>query len=167
MPAVPQRLSWAVETLAVAPGDRLLEIGCGPGVAVSLVCDLLTTGTITAVDRSATAVERAGARNARHLESGRARILRASLEELRLDGERFDKVFAVNVNLFWTRDPARELAHISSLLAYGGELSLFYEPPSAERASALAADLTRTLSSHGLTPTVVRGGERLVCVRAS
>ncbi|WP_431901683.1 class I SAM-dependent methyltransferase [Nonomuraea sp. bgisy101] len=167
MPAVPRRLSWAVDTLDVAPGDRLLEIGCGPGVAVSLVCDRLTTGTITAVDRSATAVARARARNAAHVASGRATVVQASLEEIRFDGERFDKVFAVNVNLFWTRDPAAELALIAGLLAPGGTLWLFYEPPGADRAAGLAGDLTRVLSSHGFAPTAMRGGGTLVCVRAS
>jgi hypothetical protein len=49
---VAERFRWAVETLDPAPSDRLLEIGCGPGVAVSLICETLSTGTITAIDRS-------------------------------------------------------------------------------------------------------------------
>ncbi|MEK8108935.1 methyltransferase domain-containing protein [Micromonospora sp. M12] len=53
------RQRWAVETMAVAPDDQVLEIGCGRGAAVSLVADQLTTGRIVAIDRAATMVKMA------------------------------------------------------------------------------------------------------------
>jgi SAM-dependent methyltransferase len=128
---IPARIRWAVQTLAPAPDDRLLEIGCGPGVAVSLVCEHLAGGRIVAVDRSPTAIARAAKRNAACVAAGKAVLHTAALESLRpadLPGgpEGFDKVFAMNVNLFWVRSPARELALIGTLLRPGGALYLFY-----------------------------------------
>lgn len=41
---VPERVAWAVDMLNVAPDDQLLEIGCGAGQAVSLICQRLDTG---------------------------------------------------------------------------------------------------------------------------
>src|ERR671935_177066 len=58
-----ERFVWAVDTLEVRPADRLLEVGCGHGVAVSLVCERLTTGTITAIDRSPKMIEMATRRS--------------------------------------------------------------------------------------------------------
>ncbi|HUG83628.1 MAG TPA: methyltransferase domain-containing protein, partial [Euzebya sp.] len=57
--AVPDRIRWAVQLLDVSAEDRVLEIGCGAGVAVRLIADRLSHGgEITAIDRSATAIRR-------------------------------------------------------------------------------------------------------------
>lgn len=161
--AVPERIRWAVETLAVAPDDRILEIGCGRGVAVELICERLTGGRITAIDRSATAIDAATRRNAANVAAGKAVFDTVSLEALLPDGDRFDPVFAINVNLFWTRSPAVELDLIRRLLAPRGVLYLFYDAPSASK----AATLTETMAEFGFTATASSPSPTLLCVRAS
>ena len=101
-----ERFVWAVDTLEVRPADRLLEVGCGHGVAVSLVCERLTTGTITAIDRSPKMIEMATRRNREHVDAGRAVLEAVALEEADLGDRRFDKVFAFNVAPFWQQPEA-------------------------------------------------------------
>ena len=67
-----ERLVWAVDTLEVRPTDRLLEVGCGHGVAVSLVCARLTTGRSPRIDRAPKMIEMATRRNREHVDAGRA-----------------------------------------------------------------------------------------------
>jgi ubiquinone/menaquinone biosynthesis C-methylase UbiE len=68
--------------LAVEPGDRLLEIGGGPGVAASLVCEQLDRGSLLLIDRSATAIERARRRNPEHVASGRLALETVDVADL-------------------------------------------------------------------------------------
>ena len=76
-----ERFVWAVDTLALDPADRVLEVGCGHGVAVSLVCERLTSGRITAIDRSKKMIEMAARRNREHVAGGRAVLKAAALEK--------------------------------------------------------------------------------------
>lgn len=125
-----QRLRAVVDRLAVRPTDRVLEIGCGHGVAATMVCEALTTGFLTAVDRSPAMIEAATRRNRSHVDSGRAEFLVSDLEDLRLGDRRFDLVFAVRVGLF-RRSPAIARALVDPWLAEGGRLEVFYDTPGA------------------------------------
>ncbi|WP_353644192.1 class I SAM-dependent methyltransferase [Mesorhizobium sp. WSM2239] len=141
---IPERLSWAVDQLKIAGDERLLEIGCGRGVAVSLICPLLTTGTITAIDRSEIAISAARHRNKAHLAAGKVSFRHAALEDLAGPARSFDKVFAINVNLFWL-DAALGLDAVREMLAPDGMLFLFYEPPARARRKQAEAKLLANL----------------------
>ena len=152
-PTPPERVRWTVELLDVQPTDHLLEIGCGPGHAVALVCARLTRGTVTAIDRSATMVARARALNADAVAAGRARIEQQALTAVAL-GRRFAKVFAVNVNAFWA-SPAPSLAALDRVLRPDGAAYLVYEPPTLERLGELRRRLPDLLEARGLRVSAV------------
>jgi ubiquinone/menaquinone biosynthesis C-methylase UbiE len=141
-----ERLVWAVDTLAPGPADRVLEVGCGHGVAVSLVCERLTSGHITAIDRSQKMIEMATRRNREHIAAGRAVLKTATLEEADLGNERFDKVFAFNVAPFWLQ-PKDALAIVRRYLAPDGAVYLFWDArhTQPDRARDLADRLSEKL----------------------
>jgi SAM-dependent methyltransferase len=136
-----ERFVWAVDTLALDPSDRVLEVGCGHGVAVSLVCERLTSGRIVAIDRSRKMIEMAARRNREHVAAGRAVLKIAALENAAFD-ERFDKVFAFNVAPFWLQ-PKEALAIVGRHLAADGAFYLFWDARHAQpgRARDLAERL--------------------------
>ena len=127
-----ERLRSVVERLDILPDDLVLEIGCGHGVAATLVCERLEEGHLTAIDRSAKMIQTATRRYAAHVETGRAEFLVADLEDLDLGDRRFDKIFAVRVGLFH-REPERARGIVERWLAPGGELFVFFDQPTSRR----------------------------------
>jgi ubiquinone/menaquinone biosynthesis C-methylase UbiE len=119
-------LRTIVDGLGIQPDDRVLEIGCGHGVAATMVCERLDGGRLTAVDRSPKMIEAASRRNAAWIEAGTAEFLVADLEALDLGDRRFDKVFAVRVGLFH-REPDRAHAIVERWLAPGGTVLALYD----------------------------------------
>jgi SAM-dependent methyltransferase len=156
-----ERLLWAVEALGVRPGDRVLEVGCGHGVAASLVCERLDGGRLAAIDRSAKMIAAAARRNAAHVDAGRATFAVAALERSELAPGGFDIAFAVNVAALW-RHAADTLPVVRAALAEGGRLAVFQQAPWWPDAAAAAAsgdELAATLAQHGFEVDAVRAGE--------
>jgi trans-aconitate methyltransferase len=164
---VPERVRWAVDALDVGPSEEILEIGPGPGVAVSLICDRLVDGRIMAIDRSAIAVRRTMERNAACIASGKATVRQADLTEIASGDPRFDKVFAINVNLFWVQPDGPQLPIVANLLLPGGRLHLFYEAPTTTKVLQVLQIAEAALLRHGFATASTSGSKpSMRCVEA-
>jgi ubiquinone/menaquinone biosynthesis C-methylase UbiE len=123
-----ERLRSVVEQLNIGPDDRVLEVGCGHGVAATIICERLARGRLTAIDRSAKMIAAAARRNAAYVEAGNAEFLVADVEHLDLGNRRFDVIFAVRVGLFH-REPERAQTLVEPCLAPGGRVRAFFDLP--------------------------------------
>jgi ubiquinone/menaquinone biosynthesis C-methylase UbiE len=125
----------------------VLEIGFGPGHALSMLAKSRPLGLVAGVDHSALMVARAR----RRLNGGRgdaALDLRiGDAGDLPFPDERFDVVFAVNSFHLWP-DQERALAEMTGVLKPGGDLMLSirnfraegrFEAPGKGAATAKAA----------------------------
>ncbi len=164
-----RRIRWVVDQLDIRPGIRVLEVGCGHGVALALVCERLEGGTAVGVDRSPRMIDAASRRNAAHVATGTARFMTAELDQAGLDGERFDLVLAIRFPPLLRGRTAETLAVLRSLLAADGTLCVAEQPPAAGQAAALGETLASRLERSGFAvrAVVVEDAERpSVCVTA-
>jgi trans-aconitate methyltransferase len=153
--SIPIRIRWAVDHMNVQPADHVLEIGCGPGAGAEAICSRLETGKLFAIDRSESGVDRTKRRCARYVSSGRLTVRQIDLATLRVPVKRLHKVFAFNVNLFWVRDCAEEVALIHERVLPGGSVFLFYEVKFPEQMPTVIAKASQALAQGGFTVSVV------------
>ncbi|MBN9372747.1 class I SAM-dependent methyltransferase [Hydrogenophaga sp. YM1] len=128
MSALSPRLAAIVDALPLRPGLRVLEIGCGPGVAARAVAERLgPSGHVLGIDRSAKAIAQALAGSREALASGRLAFREVAVEDFALaPGEaRYDIAFAVRVGALDGRHPEagrRAIERLRAALVDGGRL---------------------------------------------
>jgi ubiquinone/menaquinone biosynthesis C-methylase UbiE len=129
---VSSRIESFVAQIDIRPDARVLEVGCGHGIAATLICRQLSSGRYTAIDRSAKMIRAAQARNHAFVAQGRAEFLVGALETVDLGDRRFNVALAMRVRLFHT-DPARAEALVRRWLAPQGRLFVQYDAPVPRR----------------------------------
>jgi cyclopropane fatty-acyl-phospholipid synthase-like methyltransferase len=108
---VSERLKAVIDDLPITPGTRLLEIGCGHGVAATYA---IARGAVyTGIDRSAKMIAAARKRNPG------AELIHADLETVDLGDRRFDIVLGV-----WVRTLRERPALGGRWLVTGGILRI-------------------------------------------
>ena len=134
--SVAARHRLAVEALALSGDEQVLEVGCGHGIATRLVLERLTTGRITALDRSEKMI--ATVEGGSPDVGDQLRALAGALEDVDWANEKFDAIFAVNVDLN-LRLGDHWVPILKGLLEPNGRVVLaFAQPPGSSKADSFA-----------------------------
>lgn len=90
-----------VEMLGIGIDDRVLEIGCGPGVALADAAGRASRGFVAGVDPSAVMVAQAKRRCRKAIAAGRAEVRLAPAAALPYAEGTFTRAFSVNALPHW------------------------------------------------------------------
>lgn len=120
-----QRSEWVLSQLGVKPGDRVLEIGFGPGVDVARTA--ASGATVAGIDPSDVMVRQASRRNADAIRSGCVDLRRGAMPNLPFLDAAFDKAYAINSYQFWP-DRTRALTELRRVMRPGGLVLIAVQP---------------------------------------
>ena len=136
--ATPASTGWLVHELGtvVPTPATVLELGCGPGIALRELLTAYPAASVIGVDRSPVVLKSARRRNASAIAEGRLTLVTGDIEKT-VGYAPADLVLASHVLYFWA-DPVRELRRINEVLAPHGHVALGYQlrqhmPPITQR----------------------------------
>jgi SAM-dependent methyltransferase len=93
--------AWVIDLLQVRPGDKVLEVGFGPGVGIQLLTSSASAGYVAGVDPSKEMVAQATTRNKKAIENGRVGVRHGSVASLPFTDNTFDKALAIYSMQVW------------------------------------------------------------------
>jgi SAM-dependent methyltransferase len=136
---------WTIELLALRRGDRVVEIGFGPGVGLRFAAARARGGLVAGVDPSSMMLRRARWRNRRALRQQRVELRRGTVKALPWPAGTFTHAFSVNTFFEWP-DPAAGLAEVARVLRPGGWLALTTQARWAHSPAEVATVSARALA---------------------
>jgi len=113
-----------ITDLAVKPGDKILEIGYGPGIGIKLIAENCTECFIEGIDFSNLMYKKASQFNKNFIADGNVRLHQGDFIEISLPANNYDKIFCLNVVYFWN-ELSRPFGKIRSLLKDGGAFHMY------------------------------------------
>jgi len=150
-----------VEMLDISVGDRILDVGCGPGNYTRYLAQLAEEGLAIGIDASESMLEVATRRSRR----ANTAYIHGDACALPFEGEQFDAVCCVGV-IHMLGDPMGALDEMVRVLAPGGRLALMASCGDVSRRKEFAGgvrvfgrdELTTAMRERGLVDV----GQRVI-----
>lgn len=118
-----QDYAWTLQRLSVKPGERVIEIGFGPGIGVRMLARRDESIDITGIDHSQEMLLMAAKRNRKAISNGDVHLGVGSVMQLPFADNTFDKAMSINCIYFWD-DPVHGLRELYHVLRSGGCLAV-------------------------------------------
>ncbi len=129
-----------VELMGLQPDSRVLEIGCGPGLALANCAAKVTHGRVVGIDHSSIMIAQARQRLARTDQGARVELVVGGIKSLSGWPEEFDRTYSLNVIQF-IADKAGFFRRVIAALDNGGMCFTTYQPRLDNDASNGAAQM--------------------------
>lgn len=93
--------TWGLEKVKVEKSNVILDIGCGGGRTVNRLAHIATDGKIYGMDYSEDCVNWSRDYNKEFIDKKKVEIIKASVEQIPFEDNKFDNIFAVETIYFW------------------------------------------------------------------
>ncbi len=147
------RIRWTVGLLQLEGCKRILEVGCGPGIALKACAEKAPGCIVTGLDHSAVMIRQAGRRLKSETGRGQVQLIKGELSDLNPDNCSFDRIYSINAVQFMP-DMERFFMEQRERLADGGLVLTTYQPrhknPTSADARRMARKIERAMTSAGL-----------------
>jgi ubiquinone/menaquinone biosynthesis C-methylase UbiE len=145
-----ERSEWVASLLDLKPGERVLEIGFGPGTDIARASR--AAAFVAGADHSEAMLQQASRRNHDAIREGRVELKLGAAAQLPYPDSQFDCVFAINSAQFW-KDLPKPLAEIVRVLKPGGRILLAVQPrnkgATEETARQVGFGVSKALTAAG------------------
>lgn len=137
----------AIALLEPAPGEQVLELGCGPGRTAA---EIARHGAqVTGLDPSPAMIAAAGRRNRAAIDAGTVRLLLGDASAVPRPDATYQAALAVHTVYFW-RDLDAGLREVRRVLVPGGRLVIGFRPAERGRPRRLDPKVYRIPTTNQL-----------------
>jgi SAM-dependent methyltransferase len=146
----------AIEALCPRSGERILELGCGPGYALKKLLTRPEIEDVIGIDHSALMLEEASRLNRHAMNSRRLNLIQCDFSALPLCSGSIDSVMAVNVAYFMRDESA--VSEVRRVLRPGGRLVLYATARESMERWRFAGPQSHRLYDHIQILALLRAG---------
>jgi ubiquinone/menaquinone biosynthesis C-methylase UbiE len=165
------RNAKTVELMQLRPDSNVLEIGCGPGLALSKCAAIVTSGRVVGLDHSDVMIKQSRKRLHKQGARERVELVTGGIDRLSDRSETFDHIFSLNVIQF-QKDKIDFYRAVSRALVASGYCLTTYQPrldtdgPGSVRSMSDTNENALTAAGFGNVSSVeiIGGDTPAICV---